>query len=657
MSKKRLFFWMLLAGSQTVWAQNESDTSHRQLDQVVVTATKYPVKQALTGKVLDVITREQLEKSAGKQLTEVLNTQAGVVITGATQPLGSVQNVYLQGADAGKTLILIDGIPSYDPSGTNTAFDLNLINIDEVERIEILKGSQSTLYGSDAVAGVINIITKKGRDKPFNASANASGGSYGTFKGSAGIDGKLGSTGYNVQYTHLRSDGVSYAYDTTGKGNFDHDGFNENVVLANITQRVSKDFGLRGNFLFSKYNNDLDAGAYTDDKKYTSRSKNTQAGIGGDYTIGLAALHVNYNYNTVTRNYLDDSSALISQGGSYYQAQYTGRSHYAELYGNATVSSHLDVLAGIDYRNQRIAESDFGLYQDYYNPAQADSYTDKLSSDSAKIRQFAAYASALLKGLAGFNLDLGGRYNSFNRYGNVFTWSVNPSFIIDRQFKLFADASSGFSAPTLYQLYSPYRNPDGDLNPERTISAEGGAQYSLSNLNFRALYFRRHTKDHIVFYTDANYNSYYVNLDKEDAHGFELEGSYKLNAWTFSANYTYTSGKITTPLGGKDTTYNNLYDRPKDLVNASVSLQATKGLFLSLSLRTVGSRITSIYSGAQGMADGFAYYTLNGYAEYKACKWLKLFADVKNITDQKYFEIPGYTSFGLNFMAGISVHF
>jgi vitamin B12 transporter len=656
MSKKNLFFWMLLLGSQATYAQTLSKDSTKQLDEVVVTATKFPVKQALTGKVLDVITREQLDKSGGKQLTEILNTQAGVVVTGATQTLGSIQNVYLEGADAGKTLILIDGIPAYDPSGTSTAFDLNLINTDEVERIEILKGSQSTLYGSDAVAGVINIITKKGNGKPFNASANLSAGSYGTWKTSAGLDGKIGGTGYNVQYTHLRSDGVSSAYDTTGKGNFDHDGFTENIVLANITQRVSRDFGLRANFQYSLYNNDIDGGTYTDDKAYTSKSKNTQAGIGGDYAIGIAALHFNYNYNTVTRNYLDDSSTLISQGGSFYQAQYTGKSHFAELYANAAVSPHLDVLAGLDYRRQLIEESDFGIYQDYSNPALEDSYTDQLSSDSTKVRQFGAYASLLLKNIGGFNLDLGGRYNSFSRYGNVFTYSVNPSYVINSRLKLFADLSSGFSAPTLYQLYSPYRNPNGDLNPERTVSTQGGAQYSVSGFSARAFYFNRHTKDNIVFYTDANFNSYYINLNKQDDHGLEVEASYRTGPWSVRGNYTYTTGHVTSPVGGKDTTYNNLYQRPKNLVNGSIGFQATKALYLSIALQTVGKRIADIYSGARGMADGFAYYTLNGYVEYKLWNRLKLFADFKNITDQRYFEIPGFTSLGFNFMAGISVH-
>ncbi|HEY4337257.1 MAG TPA: TonB-dependent receptor [Puia sp.] len=637
MSQKHLFVLALLASGQAAFAQNSPDTTAKPLDQVVVTATKFPVKQSQLGKVLDVITRDQIEKSGGKQLTEVLNTQAGIVVAGAQNNLGSGQSIYIQGADAGKTLILIDGIPAYDPSGTSTNFDINLVNLDEVERVEILKGSQSTLYGSDAVAGVINIITKKGNGKPFNATAGVAGGSFGTFKGSAGVDGKIGGTGYNIQYTHLQSDGRSSAYDTTGKGHFDNDGFNENLVMANISQKVTDNFGLRGNFQYGRYSTDIDGGAYSDDKLYTTLSKNIQAGIGGDYKLGLAMLHFNYNYNNVKRHYLDDTSSTIAPGNYYYKADFTGRSHYADLYSTIAVDPHVDILAGVDYRNQQIANTD--------------NYGDSLSPDSARVRQFAAYASVLLKNLGGFNIGFGGRYNSFNHYGNVVTYSVNPSFVINDRFKFFADLSSGFSAPTLYQLYSPYRNPNG-LVPERSLTGEGGIQYNESGLNLRALYFRRHTKNEIVFA-----GSGYENLDKQDAHGFEVEAAYKYNIWSFTGNYTYTNGTVTTAGGGtKDTTYNNLYQRPKNVVNASIGVQATKGLFLSIALRTVGQRISNIYGGPRAQADGFAYYTLNGYAEYRLGKMVRLFADFKNITDQRYFDIPGYTSFGFNFMTGISVH-
>jgi vitamin B12 transporter len=650
MNRKQWLIFVLLAGGQTAFAQDPADTAiKRQLDEVVVTATKYPVKQSLTGKVLDVITREQLDKNEGRPLTQILNEQAGVVIIGAQNTLGSEQDVFVQGAATGTTLILIDGIPAYDPSGITTNFDFNLVNTDEIERVEILKGSQSTLYGSDAMAGVINIITKKGNNKPFNASLSAAGGSYNTFKASAGIDGKLGKTAYNLQYTKLRSDGLSDAYDSTGKGNFDKDGFNEDIVLANVSQQVSEVLQLRGNFQYSRYSHALDAGAWLDDPNYSSGSRNMQAGIGADYKLGTGMIHFNYNYNTVTRNYLDDSAMAIAQGGSFGKSTYTGQSHFAELYSNVSLSRHIDLLAGLDYRVQGTSQSNIYLSQ-YYSD------TANIGIDSARVRQTAGYVSLLIKELGGFNLGVGGRYNSFSKYGNVVTWSIDPSYIINHQVKLFANLSSGFSAPTLYQLYSPYSNPYGQLNPEKTESLEAGAQYSRRYFNIRGLFFQRHTTNEIIFTFDAAHpNGFYINQDRQDDYGTEWEASWTTGPWSLTGNYTYTTGKGTTRTDGKDSSFYNLYRQPKHLLNLKAGWQPVKGLFVSLSLRMVGKRIESVYGGAPlGLP---SYYTLNGYAEYRPAKTWKLFVDLENLTDRQYFDIPGFNSKRFNFTAGIAVHF
>lgn len=650
MNRKKWFFFMLLAGGQTAFAQESGDSTYKkQLDEVVVTATRYPVKQSLTGKVLDVITRDQLDKNEGRPLTEILNEQAGVVIIGAQNTPGSEQDVFLQGASTGTTLILIDGIPAYDPSGITTNFDLNLINTDEIERVEILKGSQSTLYGSDAVAGVINVILKKGSDKPFHASLGAAAGSLSTFKGTAGIDGKIGQTAYNLQYTKFRSDGLSDAYDSTGKANFDKDGFNEDIVLANVSQQLSDAFRLRSNFQYSHYDHGLDAGAYTDDPNYTTSSKNIQAGIGVDYKLRAGMIHFNYNYNTVTRNYLDDSAMEIAQGGSFSQSSYTGRSHFAEVYTSLSLSRHADLLAGIDYRNQRISETNVYLSQ-YYSSISA------LGIDSVKVRQGAGYISLLLKELGGFNFGAGIRYNSFNKYGNVVTYSVDPSYVINDRLKLFANLSSGFSAPTLYQLYSPYRDPYGKLKPEKTESLEAGVQYSRRYFNVRGVFFQRHTTDEVIFTFDgANPNGFYINQDSQNDHGVELEASGQAGNWSFSANYTYTTGKGTTLSNGKDSSFYNLYRQPKNLLNLKTGWQTTPRLYLSLSLRTVGKRIEAVYGGAPvGIP---SYFTVNGYAEYKVARTWKFFVDLENLTNRQYFDIPGFNSKRFTFMAGINFHF
>ena len=230
--KKKIFIAAAVLISSQLYAQNDST---KNLNEVFITANKFPNKTSLTGKVLTIITREQLEKSGGKDLAQVLTEQAGLFINGANSNPGKDKSVYLRGAKVDHTLITVDGVPLYDPSGIGSNFDIRLLSIDNIERIEILKGSQSTLYGSDAVAGVINIITRKGNTKPVGISGMLSYGSYNTFHGNAAISGSTAKVDYNINYTYYKTSGINEATDTTTiPHTTDRDGYDQNSVYAAI---------------------------------------------------------------------------------------------------------------------------------------------------------------------------------------------------------------------------------------------------------------------------------------------------------------------------------------------------------------------------------------------------------------------------------------
>ncbi|MEO6905217.1 MAG: TonB-dependent receptor plug domain-containing protein, partial [Ginsengibacter sp.] len=273
--KCKIIAAFLLLASASSYAQDSAKT----LNEVIVTATKNPIKQSETGKVVDVITQAQLQKSFGKSLGEVLNEQPGMIINGADNNLGTNQTIYTRGASSGNTLILLDGVPLYDASGISSEFDLNNFALDNIEKIEILKGAQSTLYGSDAVAGVINIITKKSGKKPLNLNEDLSAGSYETYKGAVALSGTNGhGQTFFISYNKIKSNGFSSAYDSTGKNNFDRDGFNQDVFQLNYGFKPFRKTSLR---VFGKYNNnhaDLDGGAFQDDKDYTNHNDNLIAG-------------------------------------------------------------------------------------------------------------------------------------------------------------------------------------------------------------------------------------------------------------------------------------------------------------------------------------------------------------------------------------------
>ncbi|MEO6406685.1 MAG: TonB-dependent receptor [Ferruginibacter sp.] len=644
--KKKIFFAAAVIFSNAAHAQQDST---KNLNEVVVTATKFPIKQSLTGKVVTVITKEQLERNSGKSLTEVLNTQTGLIVNGNSNVLGTNQDVYVRGAAAGKTLILLDGIPVYDASGISGAFDLNLISADQVERIEILKGSQSTLYGSDAIAAVINIISKKGSAKKINATANLASGSYNTYKTGVGINGIVKNTNYNIQYTKLYSKGFSTAQDQGGTAGFDKDGIDENVFRANISQKINKNFAVRFNSQFSHYKTDADAGPFTDDADFTIITKNSLAGLGADYSIGKSILHFNYNYNTTTRTYLDDSA---SRGGfSYYsKGKYTGKSHFAELYSNMAITKNIDVLVGANYRNQLTD-------QDYFSVSAYGPYASTpLNEDSVKVNQFGAYASLVVKGIHGFNVELGGRYNNFNKYGNVFTFSFNPSYVIHNSIKIFGNISSGFKAPSLYQVFSEYHIPVGELNPEKSLSIEGGIQYFKDNVNLRAVYFSRNITDNIVF---VNSNTppygYYTNSDKQKDKGLELEASVDFGKVQLTANYVNLDGKIETKNGTKDTSFFNLYRRPRQTINLNVGIELCKNWNMNVGIQSLSNRYEPVYNAAP--VEMPAYYVWNLYSTYAIAKNIKAFVDLKNITDEKYSEVRGYNSRRFNFMTGVNLSF
>ena len=639
--KRKIFIAaaVVIFSNQLLAQRLTQDTASKILDEVIVTATKSPIKQSETGKVVNVITQQQLKRSTGKTLSEVLNQLPGMVINGADNNLGTNPTIYTRGASSSNTLILLDGVPLYDASGVGNEFDLNNFALDNIEKIEVLKGAQSTLYGSDAVAGVINIISKKGDNKPFNLNVNLSAGSYDTYRGSVSVSGSNGKgQTYSVSYNKIKTNGFSSAYDSTDKNNFDKDGFDQDVFRVNYGFKPFKKTTVR---VFGKYNNnhaDIDAGAFADDKDYTNHNNNIIAGAAVDYKVSNGFIRLQYNYNRYNRNFTDDSTDV---GGfsKYQRGKYNGTSHFIELYTNLYLSKNIEFLAGMDYRQN--SSSQLYIYTpDYGFPSVP------LSADSARTRQFSGYASVNVKAKEGFNIELGSRWNHHNIYGSNYTSSVNPFFLIKDHYKIYASISSGYRVPSLYQLYSEYGNKD--LKPETTTSYELGAQYFSDQINARITGFIRDGRD--VFLWSGKY----INGDQQHDYGIETEATVHFtDHFTASANYTFVNGAITTNSAGKDTSFFNLYKRPKNILNLSLNYQITKKLFLSSNLKAVSKAFEPQSLSTPYELKG--YYTLGFYGQYQFNKKFTIFADVQNITDQTYFVTRGFTTKGFNVNGGVRI--
>ncbi|MEZ4900391.1 MAG: TonB-dependent receptor plug domain-containing protein [Spirosomataceae bacterium] len=225
---------MLCGIAQGVFAQKEMT-----LEEVTITANKFTQKQSQTGKVVTALPDSLLQKYQSQTLGELLTRQVGLMIVGAQSPNGSNQEVYLRGASTGNTLILIDGMPAYDPSFIGATFDLNMIMVGECERIEILKGAQSTLYGSDAVAGVINIFTKKA------IVPNPSLRRHHSIRVLMALLGvRQASTGLFLKVIIISNTAVCKPKDfrrrMIKREGFDNEGISQNNLLANVGLNLSK---------------------------------------------------------------------------------------------------------------------------------------------------------------------------------------------------------------------------------------------------------------------------------------------------------------------------------------------------------------------------------------------------------------------------------
>ena len=638
------FLFLLL--SIAAIAQDSSRVN--QLNEVTVTANKGPQKASETGKVVTILSNAYLQQNSGKSIASILNQQTGLTVIGAENNRGTVPSVIMRGATSGNALILVDGLSVSDASQSNNSFDLNFITPDQVERIEILRGSQSTLYGSNAVAGVINIITRKSGDKKFAAGLNGSFGSYRDFQGNVNVHGNIQRFSYLVNYKHEQSDGFSDAYDSTHKANFDKDGFRQNAVFA----KLGLSAGSRWNFQYllnwNDYHHDLDEGGYQDDKDYTGASKYLLNGVSSEYRFKNGSWHVLYSYQRTNRKVVNDSSFLVP--GAYAKFDSTlfqANTHQVETYVNWDVTSQIRLIGGAAYTRSNMKQQDY--LQSSYNPIPD---TTTLSPDSSHTSQTSLYASILLHNLGGFNLELGGRFNYHSLYGNNQTISLNPSFLINNHHKIFVNISSAYSVPSLYQLYTNNYGNTG-LKPETTTSYEVGYQASVAHnrLDFRITNFWRDTRDLIIFFYDpATMASQYRNANKQKAYGAELEASWLITkGLVLTTNYTVVDGRITISQNNKDTSYYNLYRIPKFAMNATLGYQATPALYLSATYKYVGER----FEATVPMGD---YYTLDLYGEYKFGNLLKIFAGFRNITDYQYFDISGYNSRRFNFTTGITVN-
>lgn len=643
---KKFFLMTALISSSYLFAQDSSKT----LQELTLTANRFPAKSLQTGKVVILISKEDIERSGSRNLSQLITEQGGIYIHGAASNSGKDKSIYLRGARVEHTLITIDGVPVYDATGIGSNFDIRNIPIETVERVEILKGSHGSLYGSDAIAGVINIITKKPANKTISTEGNLSYGSYRSLRSGIGISGKKEKIDYRLGYSFSRADGISEAASiATAKP--DNDGYRQHGIQLNLGIQPTDLVQIQPYLRYSSVAGDLDQDANADAKDFTYDIKNFQAGLKNEFKILKGSLKQLYQYTNTKRDYENDSTDKNIFYEKYSFSNFSSQEHFADVYYVRSFGKFTGTI-GSDFRASSTEQISFYDYGFGGSP-------DTLPSP-AKQNQVSLYGAVNYTS-PGFSVEAGGRFNQHSKYGSNGAFNFNPSYVLSNRVKIFSNISSGYRTPGLYQLYSIYGNKD--LKPEESLNMEAGLQlFTKSNKgSIRATWFKRDVKNLIVFYTSPSFVSNYINRDKQKDHGIELDGKLEAGIFSMKAFFSYTDGEIKTKKGTKDTAYYNLYRRPKNSAALTLGTQLTESLFTSLQIN-YNSKSRDVYFDPATFSSQEVtlkeYTLINFYTEYAfPGKRLVLFADLRNLGDAKYQESYGYNTPGFNGYGGLRFKF
>ncbi|MCC5912934.1 MAG: TonB-dependent receptor [Balneolaceae bacterium] len=639
---KQLLTMLTLAGlilfSPAIYSQPSQPTPEPevtdslQLDRIVITASKIPLSQRETTKPVIIIDRQEIERSGSRDLSQILNNQSGIRVNDSYGAPSNGRILYLQGAAAANTLILLDGLPISDPSGVGGLFDLRLLPTNNIEQIEVIKGSQSTLYGTDAIAGVVNLITREGGPEPISGSARLSYGAYNTFNGSVGVQGSaLPSLRYSLHYNRESSDGFSAAEDPNGTGDFEADGYELDSFYGRFDWDLTSNLTISPFLNYSNNEGEYDDGAFMDaDNRYELRMFNP--GVQAVYSDGPLRVNGGYNFTRTNRSFLTEFSE------NEFEADF----HNADLFANYEITPNLLVLGGVNA-------------QDFSIPGGI----DDAGSRDAQI--LSPYATLYLRNLNGFSAEIGYRLNSHSEYGTNATYSFAPSFDVNENLRFFGSITTGFKAPTLDELFGPF-GPNPDLDPQRSLYMNFGTElYLLANsLKLSANFFTRDIDDLIVFTFDPGY----INRDRQEDYGVELSADWIVsNRLSLGGWYNYLEGEITTlDDAGEETSFNNLIRRPTHSFGMRAGVQITDRLYAAVDGEFNGERTDLFFDPANNFAQeevALDRYTLvNLYASYSIPAYnLSLFADVKNLFNSDFTEVYGFNTTGIALNGGVRFSF
>ena len=596
---------------------------------VIVSATRLPTPEPEVASSVTVITAEEIGARQERSLADVLQAVPGLNVVRTGGP-GGLTSVYMRGTNNNHVKVIVDGIDVSDPSSANASFDFSQLLTQDIERVEVLRGPQSGLYGSDAIGGVINIITRSGSG-PMQLSASAEGGSFETFNQSGSIRGSLDPFHYSADVEHFHSGATP-------------------VTPLNLLQ----------------------PGERRNDDYYDNLTASTKLGyeVAGNFDVGLVARYTKADLRVTG----DDFSSFPSFPAAQ-QTETGTHEYYARATGHlVSFGGFLDQTLGIAYSRKRSAtsEPDFPL-----SPATGertkidwqgalgfsgtqtlvlgaeharDDITEPISAANQIDSGYVELQSQFLESLYS---TINARYDRNDRFGSKLTYRIAPAYVLQGAgTKLKASVGTGFKAPTLSELFqdfAPFFFANPNLTAETSTGYDVGVEQALGGgaLRAGATYYYNRIRSLIA---TAPSGITYANIGRARTDGIESFVAYApVRAVTLRADYTYTQAID----AGSD---QELLRRPKHKATLNVTWQPTNALSLEANVLTVSSWIDGNRDFSIPRLSAPGYTVVSLAASFDIGRRFSVFGRLDNLLDRHYQNPVGFLQPSLGAFAGIRAH-
>jgi vitamin B12 transporter len=600
-------------------------------DTVVISATRIPTPESQVASSMTVITADDIAARQSQTLPDLLKDAPGLNLVQVGGP-GGLASIFMRGTNPNHTKVIVDGIDVSDPTSTDGSFDFSRFLTQDIQSVEILRGPQSGLYGSDAIGGVINIITKSGSG-PAQFKASAEAGSFNTFNQGGSVSGSTGGFHYSANLEHFHTGSIpvtpldlltpgeprnnDYYDNLTGSTKLGYD-VTQHFDLGLVARYTDSHLRLTGDdpFTFPSTPEAQQSAANTH-QFYTRATAHVSTPDGVfDETVGLAY------------SLLDSSDFTPPADGP--PSYFSGERVKADWQGNVKLASAETLVLGVEHQRDEIR-----------TPVSA-----ALSIDSGYAELQSGFGDAF------FN-TLSVRYDHNDRFGSKVTYRIAPVYVIQQTgTRIKATAGTGFKAPTLDELFHDYpvfnffANPN--LIPESSHGYDVGFEQSFAaaEITFGATYFRNNISNLIT--DNADFTSY-VNVGRARTDGVESFIAYQpTKTLTLRADYTFTEAT-------DEILNEELLRRPKHKASLNATWQATARLSLHTTLLTVSDWIDVNRNFSIPRLRAPGYTTADVAASFDLNSRLALFGRIDNLLNRRYQNPTGFQAPGLGAYAGLKL--